>query len=71
MTLWAFTLWAITSINMFYQLPILIVVISLVYSATRYDDWSSILGEAIRWGGRMALFLVSIGFVLYLVASFI
>jgi hypothetical protein len=64
-------LWALTSINMFYQLPILIVVISLVYSATRYDDWGSIFHEAIRWGGRMALFLVAIGVVLFLVASMI
>jgi hypothetical protein len=59
------------SLNMYIQLPILIVVISLVYAATRYDEWPSILGEAARWGGRMVLFLVSIGAVLYLVASLI
>ena len=29
-------------------LPALLVVISLVYSATRYDDWPSILHEALR-----------------------
>lgn len=57
--------------NMYYQLPILIVVISMVYSATRYDDWGSIFHEAIRWGGRMALFLVGIGVVLYALATII
>jgi hypothetical protein len=65
------TLWALTSINMYFQLPILIVVISLVYSATRYDEWGSILNEAVRWGGRMVLFLVLIAVVLYLVATYI
>ena len=58
-------------INLYIQLPILIVVISLVYSATRYDDWGSICHEAIRWGSRMALFLISIGLVLYLISIWI
>ncbi len=56
------------ALNLYVQLPILIVVISLVYSATRYDDWDSILQEAFRWGSRMALFLLAIGLVLYLVS---
>jgi hypothetical protein len=62
---------ALASLNMYVQLPILIVLISLVYAATRYDDWSSILNEAARWGGRMVLFLVSIGAVLYVLATII
>ena len=62
---------ALVSLNMYLQLPILIVVISLVYSATRYDEWRSILNEAVRWGGRMALFLVGIGVALYCLASII
>ena len=62
---------ALTSVNMFFQLPILIVVISMVYSATRYDEWGSIFHEAIRWGGRMILFLVGIAVVLYLIALYI
>jgi hypothetical protein len=56
---------------MYVQLPILIVVISLVYSATRYDRWDLILREALRWGSRMVGFLLAIGVVLFLVASFI
>ena len=50
--------------NIYYHLPILIVVISLVYSATRFEDWRSILKEAFRWGLRMTIFLVTIALVL-------
>jgi hypothetical protein len=48
------------------DLPLLILTISLVYSATRYDHWGSITREALRWGGRLVAFLGAIGFVLYL-----
>jgi hypothetical protein len=61
----------ILPVPMYVQLPILIVVISLVYSATRYDRWDLILREAFRWGSRMIVFLVMIGVALYLVTSFI
>jgi hypothetical protein len=50
----------------FVDLPLLIVLISLVYSATRFDEWGAILREALRWGFRLLLFLVAIGFALYL-----
>jgi hypothetical protein len=55
----------------YWHLPILIVVISLVYSATRFEQWTSILHEAFRWGLRMTIFLVSVAFILYVLASFI
>ena len=58
------------SVNIYMQLPVLIVVISLVYAGTRYDEWGSILVEAFRWGSRMALFLASIGLALYLLAEY-
>ena len=48
------------------DLPLLIVLISLVYSATRFDEWGAILREAVRWGFRLVLFLVAICFALYL-----
>jgi hypothetical protein len=51
----------------FFDLPLMVVLISLVYSATRYDRWPAILFEAGRWGVRLVLFLVGIGAVLYLV----
>lgn len=49
------------------DLPLLVVLVSLVYSATRYDRWSSILWEAARWGVRLVGFLGGIVLVLYLV----
>jgi hypothetical protein len=57
--------------SIYWHLPILIVVISLVYSATRYDEWGLILREALRWGLRLALFLLLIGVVLFGLASWI
>jgi hypothetical protein len=53
------------------HLPVLIVVISLVYGATRYDDWPHILREARRWVVRLAGFLFVIVLLLYLLASWI
>ncbi len=52
--------------NLFWHLPVLIVIISLVYSATRYDEWGPIFREAVRWGLRLAGFLAVIGIALYL-----
>lgn len=52
------------------HLPLLIVLISLVYSATRYEEWPSIFDEAFRWGLRMALFLVSIGAAIWAYDTF-
>lgn len=50
---------------MYAHLPILLVMVSLVYSATRHDDWPSILTEAGRWGTRMAGFMLAIGVGMY------
>jgi hypothetical protein len=57
--------------SIYWDLPVLIVVVSLVYSATRFDRWDQILGEAFRWGRRMTGFLVSIGAALYVLAWWI
>ena len=55
----------------YWHLPVLIVVISLVYSATRFDTWGSIFREAIRWGVRLTGFLVAIITVLYVIGNLI
>lgn len=52
------------------QLPILIVLVSLVYSATRFDQWRAIFREAVRWGLRLFGFLVAVAGVLYVVNLF-
>ena len=55
----------IAGFNLFWHLPILIVIISLVYSATRFDHWLPILRDTFRWCLRLAGFLASIAVVLY------
>ena len=54
--------------NIYIHLPVLIVLISLVYSGTRYESWPSILLEAVRWGLRMTGFLLGIGIVLFILS---
>ena len=48
-----------------FDLPLMVVLISLVYSATRYDAWPAILWEAVRWGVRLVGFLCLIGAALF------
>lgn len=54
----------------YFDLPLMVVLISLVYSATRYDRWPAILWEAVRWGVRLVGFLFAIGAALYFVNRF-
>ena len=57
--------------NIYWHLPILIVVISLVQGATRFESWRSIFVEAFRWGLRMGAFLCAIAVVLFVLSLFI
>lgn len=57
--------------NIYWHLPILIVVVSLVYSATRHDDWRKIGREALHWGFRMTTFLVTIGLILFALSTWL
>jgi hypothetical protein len=50
--------------SIYWELPVLLVLVSLVYSATRFDRWDLIVSEAFKWGMRMALFLVGIVLIL-------
>lgn len=59
---------ASTSVIYYRDLPILIIVVSLVYGATRFDDWEHILRESFRWMLRLATFLIVVMAVLYVVA---
>jgi hypothetical protein len=54
----------------YFHLLFLIPIISLVYSATRFDDWPTILHEAWRWGLRMTGFLLAIALAIFLLAKF-
>lgn len=57
---------ALGNTSIYWHLPILIVVISLVYSATRFEPWKLILRESLRWMLRMSIFLVAVALVLLL-----
>lgn len=54
----------------FQDLPILIVLVSLVYSATRYEKWSTILLEAGRWIFQLLFFLGGIAVALWALMRF-
>jgi hypothetical protein len=56
--------------NIYWHLPILIVLISLVYSATRFDEWGPIAVEAFRWGRNLLGFLAMVMAVLFVVGLF-
>ncbi len=61
----------LTSMSIYWHFPLMLAVVSLVYSATRYESWGDILHEAWRWGTRMGIFLLGIAVGLYLLALFI
>ena len=50
-------------------LPLVVVLISLVYSATRFDEWGPIFREAVRLGLRLVGFLGGIALVLFLLTK--
>ena len=58
-------------ISIYWDLPVLLVVVSLVYAGTRHDRWDKIWREGLGWGIRIALFLTAIGTGLYLVSTYI
>jgi hypothetical protein len=57
--------------SIYWHLPVLLVVVSLVYSATRHDHWSDIRHEALSWGWRMTSFLGGIALVMYLLSLYL
>jgi hypothetical protein len=56
-------------VSIYWELPALLVLVSLVYSATRFDRWDLIWREALRWGLRMTAFLGGIGLLLFALSS--
>jgi hypothetical protein len=47
--------------SIYVDMPIMMIVVALVYSATRHDDWGSIFREAGRWLAHIVLFLGGVG----------
>ncbi len=62
---------ALFAVSIYWDLPILLTVVSLVYAATRHDRWDKILAEGLGWGLRIAVFLTTIGLVLYLLSTYL
>ena len=70
----ASALWAafeLPQIGFYWHLPILLILVSLVYSATRFEKWSHILQETVRWIIRLSVFLGFVTVVLFAVASMV
>jgi hypothetical protein len=59
------------AVSIYWDLPVLLVVVSLIYAATRHDRWDKILSEAAGWGIRITLFLVGIGLLLYVLSTYL
>ena len=57
--------------SIYWHLPILLVVVSVFYSATRHDRWDRILKEAAGWGFRIATFLAFICITLYVLSTYL
>ncbi|MBX9678329.1 MAG: hypothetical protein K2X38_06165 [Gemmataceae bacterium] len=51
--------------SIYLQLPLVLALISVIYSATRHDEWGVILAEAFRWGVRMLGFMACVGLAMY------
>ena len=47
--------------SIYWDLPVLLIAVSLVYSATRHDRWDRIVKEAANWIVRMVGFLGGLG----------
>jgi hypothetical protein len=59
------------AISIYWHLPLMLLVISLVYSATRHEQWDEILVEAFRWGVRMFGFMILVAVALFGVSLFL
>lgn len=59
------------AMSIYWDFPVLLVIVSLVYAATRHDRWDKIIHEAVGWGIRITLFLIAIGAVLYALSTWL
>lgn len=62
---------SLLAVSIYWDLPVLLVVVSLVYAATRHDRWDKIVREALSWGLRITTFLGGIGLALYLLSTYL
>ena len=55
--------------SIYWHFPILLVLVSLVYSATRHDDWRVIWHHAVRGMIYIVVFMGSVFIVLWTVST--
>jgi len=60
---------ALLAMSIYLHLPIMLVLVSLVYSATRYDQWDLIVSNAIRGCIYIVVFMGSVFLVLWFLSS--
>lgn len=60
-----------TDASLYWHFPILVVLVNLVYSATRYDDPRQILTHAFKGVVYILTFLGSVFAVLFVLANFL
>ena len=52
--------------SILWHIPALVIPVSLVYGATRFEHPREILGEALHWMRRLVVFLTTIAIVVHL-----
>ena len=55
--------------SIYWHLPIMVVLVSLVYHATRYDEWPEIIHHSIRGGAYIVFFMGSVFLFLLFLSS--
>lgn len=64
-------LFATTDLSLYWHLPVLIILVNLVYSASRYDDFRQILSHAARGMVYIVMFLGGVYLVLLALSTVI
>ena len=61
----------LAAMSIYWHLPILVILVSLVYSATRFDDWDQIMHHATRGGVYIVVFMGSVFLVLMFLSTIV
>ena len=57
------------AVSIYWHLPVVLVLFSLVYSATRHDQWDRIIRESVRWIVQIGGFLLIVAVVITIASS--
>jgi hypothetical protein len=65
------TMLALLAVSIYWHLPIMVVLVSLVYTATRYDDWHQIFRNSVRNGLYIVVFMGAVFLVLLFLSTIV